>query len=87
MILNTLEVRINNMTIKTKSLKVVKNNLKYAVIKIHWNFTNDSEISYLHHNSDNIFDNKESAVSMCKIFNDKNLEDDSFMVVEIPLRK
>lgn len=75
------------MTIKTKSLKVVKNNLKYAVIKIHWNFTNDSEISYLHHNSDNIFDNKESAVAMCKIFNDKNLEDESFMVVEIPLRK
>lgn len=75
------------MTINTKSLRVVKNNLKYAVIKIHWNFTNDSEISYLHHNSDNIFDNKESAVSMCKIFNDKNLEDESFMIVEIPLRK
>ena len=71
--------------------KVVKNTLKYAVIKIHWDSDATYKIDHLHHNKDNIFVDKEDAKTTCRILNNKNLEDnsfnDSYIVVEIPLRK
>ena len=79
------------MKIANTQVKVVKNTLKYAVIKIHWDSDATYKIDHLHHNKDNIFVDKEDAKTTCRILNNKNLEDnsfnDSYIVVEIPLRK
>jgi len=81
------------MNSNNKTLEVVKDNLNtYAVIKINWNFSSLSDdafrkVSYLNHNSDNLFNNKESAEMVCNALNDKSPEDITFMVIEIPPKK
>ena len=78
----TFEVVKDNLNTKVYKLKI-----NYAVVKINWRFSNLSEISYLHHNSDHLFNNKENAEMVCNALNDKRLEDTTFMVIEIPPKK
>ena len=62
--------------------KFKEENTTYAVIKINWR-SSSSEVSYLHHSSDNLFNNIADANLVCDAFNAKKNDNQSFMVVEI----
>tara|TARA_R110000782_G_scaffold15843_1_gene45968 strand:- start:399 stop:605 length:207 start_codon:yes stop_codon:yes gene_type:complete len=65
-----------------------KENTTYAVVAISWK--SSYEVGYLQHSSNNLFNNIKDANTVCEKLSADDFKKSlgqSFMVVEIPLRK